>query len=300
MGSPPPTSPRKRPQNRSVSSPLSSGFSRPSGMTSVSSSTPIPISGQRVPYPPLLPTRSSPSSSRQHPYSRQPNLPQNPPAGSTVPRIYLPAPHSDAPLNVGIDDPPRPSSSALQIPPSWRRGPTSPGSYRAVSDSARGLNLPPLQFVSTASPGPSRAESSMAPLRRDSPLNPPQTGLRPSYTGDEPPPSGRWKDDPYEMRSPPLRALPASARSPPDRDRFVPPYPQYYHPSSSQLRPQSDPTGRARSHSTASRRSEEEGPPPPALEPAGKSRRMAHLMSEQKRREYAFSTLQSHVADWDG
>jgi len=109
---------------------------------------------------------------------------------------------------------------------------------------------------------------------------------------------GRWKDDPYELRSPPLRALPPSgSRSySPERERerdrererergLAPPQPVYYPPSgfSSQLHPGPS-SGRSRSHSSTSRRSEEaiEGV---IREGAGQTRRMAHLMSEQKRRE---------------
>ncbi len=308
-----PRSSRSNAPDRPVAS---SSSTSPRVFPSTASVASIPIPhANREPSPYPSQSLRSPSSSsfpyRPHLYSRQPSNPQQPPPVPppppsepiNLPRIHLPRPNSAARLTVGVGGDTPPLSSRALDSPSWcgesSRNAPPPGVYRTLSDSARGLNLPPLQFTSSSGAAPSqprnpparmpppplspgRGTSSQVSPRIYNP--PPPSALRPTYAGYEPPQTGRWKDDPYELRSPPLRGLPRSY-SP---ERYAPPH--YYAPpqaSSSRAR-----TGRSRSQSTASRRSEEAVESVSREVGAGPNRRMAHLMSEQKRREYVITPQQ--------
>jgi len=264
----PPGSSRRSPLKKTStsSSSSSSNSPRPPNMTTT---IPLPIPAPSNAYnPSRSPSSSSLSPYRSHPYSRQPP--------ESLPRIHLPAPNSRAPLNVGIPDPSPPISNLALNSPPWRTEP-QPRLHRTLSSSARGLTLPPLH---TISPG----ASTMAPPPLTSPSSSfergypqPSSSLRPSYAGYEPQPPqagpSRWREDPYasEARSPSLRALPVSRSFSPER------YPLYFPPVTA--------TGRSTNQSTTSRRSEEAEMTREIGSGTGQNRRVAHLMSEQKRRE---------------
>ena len=266
-----------------------------SAMTTLSPSVPIPLDANRhvQPYTSL---RSPSSSFRAHPLAQRQFYPQHTPSvpSDTLPRIHLPAPNSTAPLRVGMDISPT-SSKTLQNPP-WHAESSQPRTHSLLpSGSARAFNFPSLS--SSGSPSPGVPHSTLAtptsmlppPLisRADSPgsvgrVSPkihlsaspgPSMSLRPSYAPFDPIPTERWRE-PYE-RSPPLQSLSGRRSFSPERH------------STRQAYYQSRPAhiGRSRSHSTTSRRSEEAGEALTKEIGAGQTRRMAHLMSEQKRRE---------------
>ena len=272
-----------------------------SAMTTLSPSVPIPLDANR-PVKPYQPLRSPSSSYRPHPFPQRQFYSQPTPSApsDTLPRIHLPAPNSTAPLRVGMDISPI-SSQALQNPP-WHAESSQQRTYKLSSGSGRGFNLPSLSSISgSTSPGQAplnlATPTSMPPppltTRGDSPgsvgrVSPkPHTSatpgasmsLRPSYAPFDPIATERWRDDPYE-RSPPLQALSARRSFSPERH---PPHQAYY-----QSRPHH--MGRSRSHSTTSRPSEEVSEALTREMGVGQTRRMAHLMSEQKRREFVRSS----------
>ena len=237
-----------------------------------------PIGSFQNPFSRSPTSSSSMSSYRSHPYpprlSPHPRSPTS--TGDMVPRIHLPAPNSTAPLHVGLDNPSNPLTSGTSSNPTWRNDPPRPS-----ASSTRGITLPPLHST-LSDPTALIPTASMAPPLLTSPIYA-SSSLRPSYVGYEgsiqsqapaqPTQGARWKEDPYGgPRSPPLRALPSPRAFSPDR--YLPPA----HPS----------LMRSRSQSTVSRRSEdlEGGSREGGI---GQNRRMAHLMSEQKRREYVRS-----------
>ncbi|KAK4688636.1 hypothetical protein P7C73_g1482, partial [Tremellales sp. Uapishka_1] len=205
-------------------------------------------------------SRSSVSTPLPSPYPRKDSR--------SLRGIHLPIPNSSAPLNIEEKMPPHRGDSYNPFaPPSSSSDP--PHHYWKNERPERHYQLPPLhESISRASSPPLPTHppaASMRPPRLYSPRLPsPEPYRRPSF-GPSP---HTWREDDYQAVSPPLRTVHQAQASP-------------YSPRYDHRRRGSHSSGSGFSKAGARPLSPEEDP---RIE-QGQNRRLAHLMSEQKRRE---------------
>ena len=295
----------------------------PSHSSSCTSSTCSPSFSSQYHSPARsLPSSSSLTAFRSHPYTR-PSISNPSPTEreSNMHRIHLPPPNSSAPLNIIMQHPEASSATNCAAPLSSLAPHSPPARQLRRTDSNRGIQFPPLHTLSGASPPGKHSPSSMGPPAVSGQSTSPGSSGRTSPTGPAYPPPLRpsyaaayehyhhvrrsppWRDEPEspytphshrepmaardhseyaDPISPPLRALPSDFRPPPSQ-----PHHSYYPATAHPHYTGGHHEGRSRSHSSASLRggARDDEPSQGITGGVGHNRRLAHLMSEQKRRE---------------